>query len=420
MYKLFSKTVSIVLILATVLTSPGFLPALGITIFEPDAVFAAFNDEINYQGKLTNASNVAVADGTYHMRFALYTVVSGGSAIWSEDRSTAAGDRATVTNGLFSIMLGSSTALTSIDFNQTLYLGVEVGGSGGAPSWDGEMAPRKILGAVPAAFTAKNVDGGTIDNVSRSTTTSATTSSLAITGISSSLLKTASNGALLAAVAGTDYLSSAITTLGGTYSTGQTGATQTFATGTADANLEMTITSAGNIHTFTPTWAGTLSIARGGTNATSFPTNSLIAFDGTRQVGTTSPTVGWINATSTTATSTFAGTFSVGSSTPPATTLFSVSSTTAQLPNFIVTKDGSVGINTVPSLSALSISTVNTATNRAISMTGIGDNVSFALLNFGTGGRKYEFLSTSAGYTSAPGSFIINDDSGGGVRFAIS
>src|SRR3989344_4033679 len=240
MYKLFSKTVSIVLILATVLTSPGFLPALGITIFEPDAVFAAFNDEINYQGKLTNASNVAVADGTYHMRFALYTVVSGGSAIWSEDRSTAAGDRITVTNGLFSVMLGSSTALTSIDFNQTLYLGVEVGGSAGTPTWDGEMSPRKILGAVPAAFVAKNLDGGTIDNITRATTTSATTTnlfsttasstnlystntntgtllagrstttnatttSLAISSIASSLLKTDSNGSVIAAVADSDY-----------------------------------------------------------------------------------------------------------------------------------------------------------------------------------------------------------------------
>ena len=66
---------------------------------------AAFNQQINYQGKLTNASNVAVADGTYHMRFALYTVASAGSSIWSEDRSTATGDRITVTNGLFSVMI---------------------------------------------------------------------------------------------------------------------------------------------------------------------------------------------------------------------------------------------------------------------------------------------------------------------------
>src|SRR3990167_6135672 len=38
---------------------------------------------------------------------------------------------------------------------------------------------------------------------------------------------------------------------------GQTGATQTFATGT-DANIQLRITSAGDIHTFTPVWASTL------------------------------------------------------------------------------------------------------------------------------------------------------------------
>ncbi|MCR4330469.1 MAG: hypothetical protein NUV49_01150, partial [Patescibacteria group bacterium] len=83
---------------------------------------AQFNPEINYQGKLTNASNVAVADGTYHMKFRLYTTETGGTNIWEDDRSFLAGNRITVTNGLFSVLLGSSTPLTSVDFNQTLYL----------------------------------------------------------------------------------------------------------------------------------------------------------------------------------------------------------------------------------------------------------------------------------------------------------
>src|SRR3989344_6069375 len=113
---------------------------------------SAFTKQINYQGKLTDSSGVVVANGNYHMMFRLYTAVSGGSAIWTEDRSADLGNRATVRNGLFSVLLGSSTALTSVDFNQTLYLGVEVGGSGASPSWDGEMSPRKRLGVVPAAF----------------------------------------------------------------------------------------------------------------------------------------------------------------------------------------------------------------------------------------------------------------------------
>ncbi|MFZ2252681.1 MAG: beta-propeller fold lactonase family protein [Minisyncoccia bacterium] len=116
---------------------------------------AAPNYQMNYQGKLTNASNVAVADGTYNMRFWLLTSpsIATTSAIWTESLTSA--NKVQVTNGLFSIMLGSTSPLTGIDFNQTLYLGVEIGGTS-TPTWDGEMSPRKILGSVPAAFEAKN------------------------------------------------------------------------------------------------------------------------------------------------------------------------------------------------------------------------------------------------------------------------
>ena len=119
------------------------------------------NPEINYQGKLTDSSGVAVPDGSYHMRFWLITsptaATTSPSAVWSEERT--GGDRVTVTNGLFSVMLGSTSPLTSVDFDQTLYLAVEIGGSGGTPSWDGEMSPRKVLGTVPAAFEARRLSG---------------------------------------------------------------------------------------------------------------------------------------------------------------------------------------------------------------------------------------------------------------------
>jgi hypothetical protein len=116
-------------------------------------IHADANYQINYQGKLTNASNVAVADGVYNMRFWLLTSPSSAttSALWTE--SLTGSDRVQVTNGVFSIMLGSTTPFTGVDFNQTLYLGVEIGGTT-TPTWDGEMSPRKILGSVPSAFTA--------------------------------------------------------------------------------------------------------------------------------------------------------------------------------------------------------------------------------------------------------------------------
>ncbi len=110
---------------------------------------AQFNEQINYQGRLLDSTGSAVADGTYAMSFRLYTVATSGSAIWTETLSGAS--EVTVIDGLFSVMLGSTTPLSSVDFNQTLYLGVTI-------EADSEMAPRKILGAVPAAFVAKEAD----------------------------------------------------------------------------------------------------------------------------------------------------------------------------------------------------------------------------------------------------------------------
>ena len=190
----------------------------------------AFNEKINYQGKLTDSSNVAVSDSNYDIVFRLYTVAGGDSAIWTEswtnaalftdssttftndgcdtgvdkmayatdtnESSLAAGqllwnttkkesaviesvsitgsggyicfydsastwatsdtvtNRIYIKNGLFSVMLGTVSSLSSINFNQTLFLGVTVGA-------DSEMKPRKVLGAAPAAFEAKQLGGYT-------------------------------------------------------------------------------------------------------------------------------------------------------------------------------------------------------------------------------------------------------------------
>ncbi|MES2985513.1 MAG: hypothetical protein V4686_00100 [Patescibacteria group bacterium] len=119
-------------------------------------VYAAFNPQINYQGKLTDASGNPVANGTYNIEFKLYTVSSGGSPIWTETRT--GGDKVTITNGLFSVMLGSVNSISGIDFNQPLYLGVNIGGTG-SPSYDGEMTPRKTFGTVPASFVAQTLEG---------------------------------------------------------------------------------------------------------------------------------------------------------------------------------------------------------------------------------------------------------------------
>ena len=105
---------------------------------------------INYQGKLTTPTGVAVANGTYEIEFNLYTAPTGGVAVWTETRS--GGNEVTINDGLFSVMLGSVASLTSVNFNQPLYLGVTI-------EADAEMTPRKAIGSVPSAFEAKQLGG---------------------------------------------------------------------------------------------------------------------------------------------------------------------------------------------------------------------------------------------------------------------
>ena len=47
-------------------------------------VWAQVPDRMSYQGVLTDASGVPVADGSHSLAFALYAVSSGGAALWTE------------------------------------------------------------------------------------------------------------------------------------------------------------------------------------------------------------------------------------------------------------------------------------------------------------------------------------------------
>ncbi|KKW23793.1 MAG: hypothetical protein UY68_C0019G0001, partial [Parcubacteria group bacterium GW2011_GWF2_52_12] len=180
--------------------------------------YAAPNTQINYQGKLTDSNSTAIADGTYTLRFRVYTAASGGTALFDETHSL------TVSNGLFSALLGSAGSSTAdVDWSQNaLYLGVEV-------SNDGEMTPRKRIGSVPSAHfsldSAKLQGLVTSDFIATSTfsipnigsvgSTSATTTfpgyidvSRLKVGTLSGLLKQAGN-IVTTATAGVDYLTDA-------------------------------------------------------------------------------------------------------------------------------------------------------------------------------------------------------------------
>ena len=121
--------------------------------------------KMNFQGRLTDSVGNVKPNGTYNMRLRLYTVNSGGSAVWTEDRLVSAGNGVTVTNGLFSIQLGSVTALPANLFaSGPLYLEVELPTPASAtttsPVWtEGAMTPRNQMATSAYAYNAETLDG---------------------------------------------------------------------------------------------------------------------------------------------------------------------------------------------------------------------------------------------------------------------
>ncbi len=114
------------------------------------------NDQISFQGKVVNTDGTNVANGSYDFVFSIYTVSSGGTAVWTETWNSGT-SQVTVTDGIFQVSLGTHTDLPgSIDFNtDNIYLGIEFNG-------DGEMSPRVHFTAAPYAFNAMKVAGLTV------------------------------------------------------------------------------------------------------------------------------------------------------------------------------------------------------------------------------------------------------------------
>ncbi len=102
---------------------------------------------INYQGRLTDTSSNSVV-GTQTMTFRLYDAATGGTKQWEEQHAvTLSKDD----NGIFSVVLGSVTVLTAVDFNTPMWLSVQVAD-------DAEMSPRQRLTATGYAMNADQLD----------------------------------------------------------------------------------------------------------------------------------------------------------------------------------------------------------------------------------------------------------------------
>lgn len=215
-----------------------------IVFFAPISIFAAtgINEQIHFQGKVVNSDGTNVANGDYDFVFKIYTVDSGGVAVWTETRETA--DQVTVTDGIFSVNLGSVTALPgSIDFNtDNIFLGIEFNG-------DGEMSPRVQFTAVPYAHNAAKVGGLTVTDTT-GTLTIPNGTTIAFSGANNLTLTTSGVTTLtlpttgtLATLAGAEALTNkSIGSTGLTFS----GATTDITTGT-DEHLVIEPNGTGNV-----------------------------------------------------------------------------------------------------------------------------------------------------------------------------
>ncbi len=108
-------------------------------------VNAAIPSGISYQGYLNDASGNPV-NGAVNLTFRLYTTETDGAASWVETHSSV-----NVSEGIFAVQLGSSSAFSSGLFNSTLWLSTQVNN-------DSEMSPRQPLLAVPYAINSQNAD----------------------------------------------------------------------------------------------------------------------------------------------------------------------------------------------------------------------------------------------------------------------
>ena len=154
---------------------------------------AVLLNQISYQGYLTDGGGNPVT-GNRAMTFRLYTTSSGGSAVWTESHGSVP-----VSNGLFTVALGSVTPLDEANFHQPLYLEVVVAGE--------TLPGRQALLGAPYAFSL--VPGAVVKGSINNTETYSSTltvvnwgsgQGLSVIGTSGPALvaRSASNAAILA------------------------------------------------------------------------------------------------------------------------------------------------------------------------------------------------------------------------------
>lgn len=123
---------------------------------------AATGSTVNFQARLQSATGAIAPDGNYNVEFKLYSGSSctpstgtGCTVVWTEGYLNSNGQGLKTVNGYLSANLGSITAFSGINWDQQLWMSMNIGGtSTGTPTWDGAMKPYLSLTAVPYAFSA--------------------------------------------------------------------------------------------------------------------------------------------------------------------------------------------------------------------------------------------------------------------------
>ncbi|MEO7904278.1 MAG: hypothetical protein ABIR91_00625 [Candidatus Saccharimonadales bacterium] len=122
--------------------------------------------KLHYQGSLSNSSGAPMADGSYNMKFRLFSAATGGTAVWTETRQTTS--RVVVTNGQFAVQLGDVTPLSPSLFTTTsVYLEVELptpatvtcATTNCGTYTEGAMTPRQPMASSAYAMNADTLDG---------------------------------------------------------------------------------------------------------------------------------------------------------------------------------------------------------------------------------------------------------------------
>ena len=119
-------------------------------------------EQISISASLFNNENRIITNGTYQVRFGIYTTdrttadaypsnTDAGTRLWEETQEV------TVKGGMFRTFLGSVTPLPAgMNFETgSYYVGVRIG-------TDSEMIPRKKLGSVPRAINSQFLQGRSI------------------------------------------------------------------------------------------------------------------------------------------------------------------------------------------------------------------------------------------------------------------